>query len=175
MGSSAFSGFSENITDLQISEVEELITDNFVIARAAQLEVFDHISISDDFDFTVNIKIAATGSATVIDLHDEMLEFTRDLGLFPELVAARGMRIFGSRDNETIVSTLENDLIDGGGGRNTISYARAGAVVVDLSLEDVAQDTGGRASTCCPVSTTSSDRPSTTPCAFRFGQRADRR
>jgi Ca2+-binding RTX toxin-like protein len=103
---------SDNITGLQIVSVESLYVQGFVTARVAQLEAFVKIIGIDSFvgsSDMVNIKLAASGRATEVDL----------LGA----LGSQAMRLYGSRDDETIFSTVKNDIIDGGGGRNTISYA----------------------------------------------------
>jgi serralysin len=131
------SGRAENIVGLQVSNVEHLLYVDMVTARAAQLESFDAIRSSNVHSDVASIKIAASGVATMIDLGDEL---SRGIGFS----LPQGMRLFGSRDNETIVSTRFDDVIDGGAGVNTISYVRAeSSVRVDLALEDVDQDTLG--------------------------------
>jgi hypothetical protein len=52
--------------------------------------------------------------------------------------------VIGSAFNDTIAGDSNNNVLDGGGGINTVSYAGAnGAVTVSLALQGQAQDTGG--------------------------------
>ncbi len=135
----ALSPSGENIVSLQITGVEELVVGDFVTARAAQLKAFDLIVTASGATDKVNIKLATTGSATVVDLFDVVAKQGAFGTTFPT-----GMRLYGSRDNETIINTRRDDIIDGGGGVNTISYAKSTrGVEVDLSMEDIAQDTKG--------------------------------
>lgn len=137
----SLSGAAQNIAGLQISNVEELVFVDLVTARVAQLESFTAIAGLNSVSNLAGIKLAASGFATVLDLTDELATGVAT-GFF--VSDPQGMRLFGSRDNETIVSTRLDDVIDGGGGVNTISYARAASAVrVDLAIEDVEQDTLG--------------------------------
>ena len=101
-----------DLRNVVISNVEILRT-NFgtPTARADQFEQFDVIYLRDDSLFsTINLNLAVTGGATVLDLSDEL-----------NSGGPRGVNLNGTSDNETITTGNGNDNIDAGGGNDVVN------------------------------------------------------
>jgi Ca2+-binding RTX toxin-like protein len=126
-----------DITGLTVTGVETLdVQFRVITARAAQLNAFDRVLVFANFvvQEKLDVTVAATGGATVIDLADAIRAGN-----------ATGLRLRGSADDETILASARSDSLSGGGGSNTLSYERgvlSGGVTVDLAVT-TAQNTGG--------------------------------
>ncbi len=131
-----------NLSLLTVSGFERLFTvGSLITATAAQFESFDRITYNaNNPTIGVNLRLAATGGPTVLDLAGEL----SDGGV-------RAVTLTGSSDDETIttgdasdtinaglgndrlIGGLGNDLLDGGGGIDTADYsAAAGIINIDL-------------------------------------------
>lgn len=110
-----FGGGDTNLAGLTLVSIEQLGTNiHTVTGRAEQFEAFDRIS-QDNFDLIshVRLALAATGSATVLDISDELAD-GRPVGL------ARSVTITGSTDSETITTGRGADTLNGGAGDDVL-------------------------------------------------------
>jgi len=95
----------------------------------------------------------ATATGVVVDLGLDGVQNTIGAGS-DQLIDIENL--IGSTRNDTLGGNAGDNILDGGAGADTVSYAQAGsAVTVSLGLQGAAQDTGWwQAATRCSTSRT---------------------
>jgi Ca2+-binding RTX toxin-like protein len=138
-------GFSHNISNLLITNVEILYIRYGITATPAQLNNFSTIAFSDyDLGREIFISLYSEGS---VNLNNQILGrsvvFTGSSGNDTITTSDGDDTITGGLGADTLRGGLGNDILDGGAGLDTADYSDAGAAVSVYLANLAAQNTGG--------------------------------